>query len=231
MNAAAIITAAGRSTRFDSSQKKEYIFLPNNKTVLEQTLSVFLQTGLFSRIVITYPPERIEETKKAVDSAHCDLLMYIPGGSTRQESVKNGLLALETAPPDIVLIHDGARPWLTPELIKQVSATADTKGACIPVLPTTNALKQLDKDGKISAHYTRNETWAAQTPQGFHYDSVLKAHLQAEGNGRVYIDDSQLYDEFIGGVYSVEGELQNIKITYKNDTGAVNANRPGIRHS
>lgn len=217
---AAVITAAGSSTRMGTGQKKEYM-QTGGRSVLERTLYVFLKTSLFTHIAITLPKQDIKTVDKMLSPLYQDFqntkVILTTGGSSRHKSVYSGLKSLEKCSPDIVLIHDGARPYLSENLIHAVIEQTKQKGASIPVVPSVNAMKQIDNRGCITAHLERTPTVGAQTPQGFLFKDIIKAHSLADKTERTFLDDSEIFSEFIGPVWTVSGETGNIKITYKED--------------
>jgi 2-C-methyl-D-erythritol 4-phosphate cytidylyltransferase len=119
--------------------------------------------------------------------------------------------------PDYVLIHDGARPWISPDLVNAVLENVVLHGACAPVLVPSDAIKQVDSSGLIVTHLRREETVAIQTPQGFRFKEILSAHTQAENDGSRYIDDTEIYERYIHSVSTVPGDPANRKITYNHD--------------
>jgi 2-C-methyl-D-erythritol 4-phosphate cytidylyltransferase len=215
--AAVIITAAGTSQRMGIGVKKEFLTL-NKKSVLFLSLQPFIDSNLFSKYIIVLPQNDLETGRKILAPlAESREFIYISGGSTRQESVFNGLLSLEKKNPDIVLIHDGARPWITETVIKDVYSLTLLKEAVIPIVPSINAMKSINSSGTIVENLNREFTVAAQTPQGFNYKNILKAHKSAKLDNTLYIDDAEIYNRYIGNVSTVSGDIDNIKITYMTD--------------
>ena len=224
-----ILTAAGSGTRMGSGIKKEFREL-NGKPVLALTLEKFLKTDLFSFGVITCKAGTEDEVRRIITSSIDipvslkDSIFFCTGGDERQHSVLNGLLCLEAKCPQlldngIVLIHDGARPWATPGLIKAVAEGAAGHSACAPVIPSVDAMKEVNADGIITGHLPRTETVGVQTPQGFAFREILDAHRRAQADGRHYIDDTEIFSRYEGDVYTVAGLLENRKITYASDLG------------
>ncbi|MFW5711556.1 MAG: 2-C-methyl-D-erythritol 4-phosphate cytidylyltransferase [Spirochaetota bacterium] len=219
--AALIITAAGSSRRMGAGEKKEYRSL-NGRPVLVQTLLPFLQSGLFSQVVITIPPghgERVESLLQQLPQEFhnwIEKIILIEGGASRQASVFAGLEAC-SCNPRFVLIHDGARPRTSAMLIRRVLFDTEENGASIPVVASTDAMKQITSDGFIQAHLPRQATVCAQTPQGFAFQEILSAHRQAENERDDFIDDAEVYARYIGRVHTVEGEKENLKLTYPDD--------------
>jgi 2-C-methyl-D-erythritol 4-phosphate cytidylyltransferase len=217
LKAAVIITAAGSSQRMETGTKKEFLTL-NNQPVLLLSLKPFVNSNLFSNYVIVLPELEIKTGQNILSSLDDKLkFIYASGGATRQESVYNGLLALESEAPDIVLIHDGARPWISKYIIKEVHRESILKGAAIPVVASVNAMKFIDSSGKIITNLKREFTVAAQTPQGFNYTKILNSHTKAQKDNSTYIDDAEIYSKYAGDVSTVPGDTANRKITYLSD--------------
>ncbi len=219
---ALLITAAGSSRRMGSTVKKEYR-LVNGRPVLLHSLITFLRTGLIGEVVLTIPRgdqntvESLLKNHLPPDLRHfLDRTTLVEGGETRQESVRLGLSAFRE-PHQLVLIHDGARPWVTVEVIMKVIEGTRLHGACIPVVSTPNAMKQISPDGGISVHLPRESTVGAHTPQGFLYEDILVGHRHAAEDGVSYIDDSEIYSRYTGRVFTVEGDRRNRKITFPED--------------
>jgi 2-C-methyl-D-erythritol 4-phosphate cytidylyltransferase len=211
--------------------KKEYRSLAG-LPVLLRALIPFLSLPALSHIAITIPPgddayvNGLLETLCADDRRRLPGVSLVSGGSERRESVLRGLESLPHA-PEAVLIHDGARPWVSEELILRVLEETLRSGAAIPVVPSTDAMKGIDEEGVIRSHLPRRLTVAAQTPQGFRYPEILAAHRHAAGDGEHYIDDSQIFGRYAGPVHTVSGDPANLKITYARDLAAREAEQSG----
>ncbi|MCI7533765.1 MAG: 2-C-methyl-D-erythritol 2,4-cyclodiphosphate synthase [Treponema porcinum] len=225
---AVIIAAAGSSTRMGGTVKKEYLPLKNG-TVLSECAKVFLSTLSVKYVVITVPCGGSGEAQKALfaDDALKPLLRtvnlsFVEGGSTRQKSILNALefLAETDCPPDIVLIHDGARPFVTGEIILRTAEAAAEFGAAVPGIPPVDTQKTVGEDGFISVHLRRASMTAVQTPQGFLFPKLLEAHRKAAGEDVEYTDDTEIWDKYEGKVKVVEGNACNKKITYAHDYSA-----------
>jgi 2-C-methyl-D-erythritol 4-phosphate cytidylyltransferase len=148
-------------------------------------------------------------------------ILFVPGGMSRRISVHHALSLLSTCPPDYVLIHDGARPWVDRDLIDRIIDGVIQHRAAIPCLPLTETPKEIDETGFIYRHLKRARVWAAQTPQGFAYPDILAAHEQA-GERELqehieYTDDAEVWGEFIGPVAVIPGSPANRKITFPED--------------
>jgi 2-C-methyl-D-erythritol 4-phosphate cytidylyltransferase/2-C-methyl-D-erythritol 2,4-cyclodiphosphate synthase len=201
--------------------KKEYRVW-GGKPLILHALEAFEKSGIVSLYVITVPPGGVAQARDVLapwflGEGRGGKTLFVEGGGTRQESVRRGLRAMEDFSPGIVLIHDGARPWLGPELILAVARAAGLHGACLPLTPAVDALKQVSADGFLEAHLDREKIRGAQTPQGFVYEKILDAHNKAAGDGRPYIDDTEIYAQYGGPVFSVAGDGRNKKITYPSD--------------
>lgn len=228
---AIIITAAGNSTRMGGGIKKEYMPLGDG-TVLSTCVKAFLtaaknpnQGFILSHLVVTVPPAG---TMGAVDAVSAffsfdgeiqEKVQYIEGGATRQLSVYNGMKYLHEhkEKPDIVLIHDGARPFVSQRIIFDVIAGAEDTGAAIPGIPVTDTIKEISNTSMVSRHLSRKTLVAVQTPQGFDFNRLLYAHMQALTDGNEYTDDAEIFGKYCGGVKIIPGDVKNIKITYPGD--------------
>lgn len=223
---AAIITAAGNSQRF--GEKKEYLAFGDrhSATVLSECLYTFISTGMFGQYIITVPKGGIktaeaalfaDERLKALAENLRATVHLVEGGTSRQASVYQGLLQLHTDSVSAVAVHDGARPWVSKELIAAVLRATEAYGAAVPAISVTDTQKEIDNTGKIIRHLVRDRIVAVQTPQGFRFDKLLYAHRCAEHDGRCYTDDSEIYAAYCGSVYICAGSRENRKITYRSD--------------
>ena len=237
---AIIITAAGSSTRIGGGIKKEYLPYKNG-TVLSSCAQTFLNACSrdfeITDFIVTCPKGGREECEKALQSVNADCfaalamteknrsemtdgrlpeIIIVEGADTRQKSVYNGLLAVK-GEPDLVLIHDGARPFISEELIRTTIKTAAEFGAAVPGLTPTDTQKEINEDGFIVRHLVRSSLCAVQTPQGFEFSRLLAAHERAALDGHEYTDDTEIWGAYCGRVKVVSGEVNNIKITYPAD--------------
>ena len=199
--------------------KKEYRLL-EGRPLLALAILPFLPSC--RPIVVTVPPGDLSFARELL-APHLDLsaLLLVEGGPSRRESVYLGLLQLERYAPRAVLIHDGARPWVSPALVERVLAGVDGHGACIPVLPATEALKRVGEEGRIVEHLDRCPLATAQTPQGFRFPEILEAHRQARRVERTWYDDAEIYAAAVAPVYTVAGEPGNRKVTFAGDLEGV----------
>ncbi|MBI9107680.1 MAG: 2-C-methyl-D-erythritol 4-phosphate cytidylyltransferase [Spirochaetales bacterium] len=225
-----LVTAAGSGKRMGGGVKKEFRKI-GNRSVLETTVLSMIEASVFSYGLITCPFGQINQTQQILSSLtgklnkHKIKIEFCHGGGERQESVFLGLKHIEENLPSmlergIILIHDGARPWASPALIRKVAEGSITHRACAPVTPSIDAMKQISNDGIITAHLPRKETVGVQTPQGFIFSDILRAHQSASRDGRRYIDDTEIFSRYIGDVHTIAGESANKKITFAEDINA-----------
>ena len=183
---AIIITAAGSSTRIGGGIKKEYLPFKNG-TVLSVCAETFLKAFAFepeieiTDFIVTCPKGGAEKCREALcmdqpsSLAMLEMIQIVEGADTRQKSVYNGLLAVK-GQPDIVLIHDGARPFASREVIIEALKAAVEYGASVPGITPTDTQKEIDEKGFIVRHLVRSSLAAVQTPQCFKFKELLEAH-------------------------------------------------------
>ncbi|GHV95169.1 2-C-methyl-D-erythritol 4-phosphate cytidylyltransferase [Spirochaetia bacterium] len=247
IEAAAVICAAGSSSRM-GGLKKEYRLLPETGgaqalTVLGAAVSAFAGISCISTIVIAVPADAEIGEAAARKALPAELLagerprlFFVPGGKTRRVSVHNALSLLAGHNPRYVLIHDGARPWVSPSLIERIIEAVQKYPAVIPLLPLTETPKETEQpltdfsadafspDAApilIKRHLRRVTTGAAQTPQAFAFPEILQAHEKAaehEGfENAEYTDDAEVWSAFCGPVAVIPGLSENRKITFSGD--------------
>jgi len=228
---AIIITAAGSSTRMGGPVKKEFLPLKNG-TVLSSCATSFLNACLekyeITDFVITCKAGCEEEAKKALSSCPYSGFSFVTGGASRQESVFNGLKSIEEKgkKPELVMIHDGARPFVSEKIILEGIENAGLYGAAVPGITPTDTQKEVDENGMIVRHLVRSSLSAVQTPQTFEFEPLVKAHVKAlevlrsaerSSCKKEYTDDTEIWGEFCGKVKVYPGDVKNIKITYPGD--------------
>lgn len=224
---AVVVTAAGSSIRFNDDSldtppvKKEFLSIDGH-TILYRSVRPFLEVPGCCMVIVTCAEGTEEETGVALeDLVHQNdiPIMITPGGATRQESVHRALeqIAVMDLPISYVAIHDGARPWVTTDLIINTLATATVFGGAAPAVPVPDALKQVDGNGVISNHIGRAGTVAIQTPQTFSFPQILEAHRLAAQTDKQYIDDTEIFSDFGGAVGVSEGDPDNRKVTWQRD--------------
>jgi 2-C-methyl-D-erythritol 4-phosphate cytidylyltransferase len=214
---AVVITAAGSSKRWADGQKKEYAQL-DGRPVLNWVAQAFLEVEPSLQIVVTSPDKDVPKVRKLLETLNGgERIRIVAGGASRQESVRLGLESLQEQPPELVLIHDGARPWINGALIDRVLEGTRRWGACIPVVDASEAPKRVGPSGLIIEDLPRDKFKLAQTPQGFLYRRILEAHQRAKDDPHLFIDDAELYAAYWSAVFTVAGQRRNRKITFKED--------------
>ncbi len=202
-----IITAGGTSSRYGN--KNKLLELLDDKTVIEHTLSAFLEFDEITEVIIPVNASIREEFATLLKDSRIKLTQ---GGDTRQKSVAN---ALKEVTNDYVIIHDGARPLIGRGVIAQVMDMVLLKDAVSVMTKTTDTIKEVDEDGKIIRTIDRAKLYNTQTPQGFKTSVIKQAHEKLRDQN--FTDDSSMLEELGIPVYIVIGSYTNIKITTKSD--------------
>ncbi|MBI5064570.1 MAG: 2-C-methyl-D-erythritol 4-phosphate cytidylyltransferase [Desulfatitalea sp.] len=217
MTIAALIVAAGQGVRMGSAQRKQYLLLAG-RPILSHTIERFGTCPEVDRIMVAVPAAEIDYCRQQIISSLriAKDIELVLGGARRQDSVRNGLEALG-ADPEMVLVHDGVRPLVRPELIAACIQGARKRGACIPVMEVTDTLKQANPAGAIERTIAREGLYAAQTPQAFQTELILQAHRRAAQEGWQATDDASLMERMGVAVHIIPGERGNIKITTPED--------------
>lgn len=207
-----LIAAAGSGRRMGASGNK--LLLPvAGRPVLAWTLDAALACEAISWVGIVGQPVDEQPIASLVATAAARKpVHWILGGDTRQESVSRGLAALP-AEATGVLIHDGARCLIEPELLSRCAAAVQAGQAVIAATPVTDTIKQVDGSGTITATPERSGLWAAQTPQGFAVAQLREAHATASRQGWQVTDDAALYERLGLAVQVLEAPASNIKLT------------------
>ena len=208
-----IIAAAGAGTRLGLGSKA--LVELNGRTTLSRVLQLFLGLSEIDQVVVVGPPAQLERAQAEVKLLEpMKRVIVCAGGETRQQSVRAGLAHLEGCTH--VLVHDAARPLASPQLVRRVLKAAIDEGAAIPGLPPRDAVKRIE-GGRLIESLDRSRVVLAQTPQGFAYQLLLRAHFEAADAGLVGDDDAQLVAASGHQVVVVAGELTNIKLTTAED--------------
>jgi len=206
----AVVVAAGQGKRF--GERKQFVFL-KGKPVLEWTLESFEAHPEIDSIVLVLPDE---QDRKHYGLRYHKIAEIVRGGERRQDSVWQGFRLIDANDTEVVLVHDGARPLASRELISRVIAGAREFGAVLPVVPADDTLKEV-KDSRVIRTLDRNVVVCAQTPQGFKF-GVLEEALEAARKNRYYGDDEAFLVEKLGfPVRTIPGDPANIKITMPLD--------------
>ncbi|OGI03288.1 MAG: 2-C-methyl-D-erythritol 4-phosphate cytidylyltransferase [Candidatus Melainabacteria bacterium GWF2_37_15] len=205
MKISAIIPAAGTGSRYSTTKHKLLEELGGIPVIL-RTLEAISSVKEITEVVVCTSSPEISNLLQGYKT--------IPGGKTRQESVFNGLKALTN--PDLVLIHDGARPLISPKIIRNSISIAAKKGAAIVAVPAKDTIKRVNPGtGEVIETLNRKELWNVQTPQVFRYADLLKAHEIFAGQD--FTDDAALMEKAEHKVFVVQGSYKNLKITTEED--------------
>ena len=213
----AIIVAAGKGIRMSDTVRKQYIAL-DGIPMLSRTLGVFNHCDLIDRIILAVPEDDIDFCRNKVMPAVnlTKEVALVIGGARRQDSVYNGLKAIEID-DGIVLIHDGVRPFVNPEDLVVCVNGAREHGACILGIPAFDTVKQVNAKNEIIETQKRETLWLAQTPQAFQLKLIKRAHEMAKQEGFRGTDDASLVERLGEVVKIMPGSRRNIKITNPED--------------
>jgi 2-C-methyl-D-erythritol 4-phosphate cytidylyltransferase/2-C-methyl-D-erythritol 2,4-cyclodiphosphate synthase len=217
---AALIVAAGRGTRAASGGAPKQYAQIGGRPVLSHTVEAFARHSDISDVkVVIHADDRDLYDAAAAAAANPEKLATPAiGGATRQGSVLNGLEALAASPPDLVLIHDAARPFVSAATISGVIAALRDRPAALAALAVSDTVKRASSNGVVSETIPRAGLWRAQTPQGFHFAPILAAHRKAASEGLDTFTDDAAIAEWAGlDVAIVEDTSGNIKLTTAED--------------
>ena len=216
MHVTAIVPAAGGGTRMAGALPKQYLPLAGIP-LLARTLQALRASGRVDSLILVVPPGQEARCRTEIlepFGLHADAV--VPGGADRQASVFAGLSRIPEG-TDLVLVHDGARPFITAEVIQAAVSAAAAVGAAAVAVPVTDTIKVADPDGSVKETPDRGRLWAAQTPQVFRPALLREAHRQALQDGFRSTDDSALVERLGHPVRLVHGSPENVKITTTAD--------------
>ena len=212
----AIIAAAGQGTRLKAGRAKQFLEL-DGVPVIIHTLKRFEQCAAIAEMIVVLPaPDVAGFLALAGQYGLRKLARVVAGGETRAESVWRGLRAVRAATAEILAVHDGVRPLVTPEEIGRTIAAAEKSGAAILAAPAIDTIKEV-QDGQVLRTLARASLRHALTPQCFRYALLREAYERAHDLGADVTDDSALVERLGIGVAVVEGSARNIKITRPED--------------
>ena len=212
----AIIAAAGMGSRMASDRPKQFLHLAG-VPIIFHTLAPFEECAQIQEVIVVLPAEEAAAFLTLAGKRGLrKLSRVVPGGTTRADSVKRGLMAIRPATAGIVAVHDGVRPFVTVEEIESVVTAAESDGAAILVAPVTDTIKQV-ADGSVVKSLDRSELRRALTPQCFRYELLRRAYEHADVNDVSLTDESLLLERIGARVTTIEGSSRNIKITTPQD--------------
>ena len=213
----AIVLAGGKGSRMHSDTPKQYLPLLG-KPVLFYSLTAFAQSNVDAIILVTAEGEEEYCRKEIIEKYGIEkVVSIVSGGKERYHSVHRGLLAATGA--EYVLIHDGARPLISVDVINTSINKVKETGACVVGMPVKDTIQFVDEDGRIVQTPKREFTWLAQTPQCFSYETALSSYNKAIASGDTSVtDDAMVVRKYSGvDVYMLEGGYENMKITTPED--------------
>ena len=215
MSVCAVVPAGGTGTRMGGTVPKQFLEL-DGKPILYYTLKTLQDCGIISELILVVP-------EKEYDNACTDWLgkpeivtKVVVGGEKRQDSVYNGFCELSPQ-TEIVLVHDGVRPFLSHQMIQESVDAAREYGAAITAIPVNDTIKRVDDSGLVSQTVDREGLWRVQTPQVFRYELLQEAFKKANSEKFYGTDEGTLIEHLGKPVKVVEGSEQNIKITRPED--------------
>ena len=212
MKYSALIVAAGSGSRMNLGYNKVYARLKDGRTIVETTVDVFLNDPDCGQIVVVTDPG---EFRKNYTKRHDGRIVLCQGGSTRQESVNNGLAAVML---DTVMIHDGARPFLDQDSLNRLKNAMETEDAALLCVACKDTIKKADDNGYIVETYERSTLRSAQTPQAFRTSVIMDAMEKAIADGYTGTDDCSLVERYSSvRIKAVEGSYGNFKVTTPED--------------
>lgn len=211
MNYTALVVAAGSGSRLGLGYNKMLYKLNSGKTILETTVSIFMNDRRCSQIVVVASKDDMHTYAQLFS---CGKVVFVLGGKTRAESVCHGLNAVKE---DVVLIHDGARPWLDMKCVDEILKTMETEKACMLAVPSKDTVKRVE-NGYVKETVIRDEVYNAQTPQAFITDEIIEAYRCAKTENFTGTDDASVMERFgTSKIKIVKGSYENIKVTTKED--------------
>lgn len=213
----AIILAGGKGKRMNSKVSKQFIEI-KGKPIIYYTIKKFNENKNIDNIVVVLPQDEVDYFKENVLKKYTlKVDKIVIGGAERQDSVYNGLKSLEQDSVDIVLIHDGARPFISDRIIEEGINYAAVYGASAPGVMPKDTIKIKSEEG-FSINTPKRETlMAIQTPQVFKFNEILRCHEKIKEDKILVTDDTMVVEQYGYNVYLYEGEYTNIKITTPED--------------
>ncbi|HQG34649.1 MAG TPA: 2-C-methyl-D-erythritol 4-phosphate cytidylyltransferase [Syntrophales bacterium] len=217
MNVTAIIPAGGSGRRMGTAEAKQYLLL-HGLPLLVHTLRPFQEAAVIVEIILVVPAGDVTKTMTDIVVPHglTKVRKVVAGGRERQDSVANAIAVLEED-TDMVVIHDAARPFVSPALIEAAVHASIQAGAVVVGIPARDTVKRCDRAGRVIGTLPRELIWLAQTPQVFRRETIVAAHRRARADNFYGTDDAALVERLGITVRMIEGSPQNIKITTADD--------------
>ncbi|MBT9138867.1 MAG: 2-C-methyl-D-erythritol 4-phosphate cytidylyltransferase [Syntrophomonadaceae bacterium] len=215
MRVSAIIPAAGRGRRVGGNQNKLYLHI-KGKPVIIHTLFALKAVAQITEIILVIAADEEGLCHRTLNKFHIKGIITTTGGENRQTSVANGLVRASDD-SELILIHDGARPFVSLSIITKIINEAGLYGAAVTAIPITNTIKEGDEEGFVKSTLKRDRLWSVQTPQAFKSNLIKDAHRKAAADGFTGTDDAMLVERLGHPVKIVKGSSENIKITTSRD--------------
>ncbi|MFA6413021.1 MAG: 2-C-methyl-D-erythritol 4-phosphate cytidylyltransferase [Syntrophales bacterium] len=217
MKITAVIPAGGSGRRMQSSEAKQYLLL-QGIPLLVHTLRTFQESPVIGDIVLVVPAADVDRIQSDIVDAFAmtKIRRVVAGGKERQDSVRNGLAVL-SADCAIVIVHDAARPFVSPALIEKAANGAMQEGAVAVGVRVKDTVKQCEGEGRVIETLDREQIWMVQTPQAFRRATIVAAHQKAQEDDFYGTDDAVLVERMGIPVRMIEGIPDNIKITTTED--------------
>ncbi|MGL4737268.1 MAG: 2-C-methyl-D-erythritol 4-phosphate cytidylyltransferase [Cellulosilyticaceae bacterium] len=217
MKTGVIIVAGGKGTRIGGQTKKQYLTL-GGKEILAHTIEAFEHAQVIDEMIVVVGAEDLNYVKEDIVEkyGYTKVTAIVAGGKERKDSVWNGICELEER-VDYIMVHDGARPFIKEEQINACLESAMKEGAALIAVPVKDTIKQVGPQGLVVGTPERSTLWAVQTPQTFERKLLTKAHLHGQRENLEATDDGMLVEAIGHGVWVVEGDYTNIKITTPED--------------
>jgi 2-C-methyl-D-erythritol 4-phosphate cytidylyltransferase len=215
MKVSAIIPAAGFGIRMGSNVPKQFLLL-NGKPILHHTLSVLDQCSVVDEIVLVVSEQEMGKAQQQIQDSHPKVTKVIVGGKERQDSVYNGLKSLDSE-TDVVVVHDGVRPFVSLDTIRETVEAARDFGAAITAIPVSDTIKKVNAGGLVERTIDRSGLWRVQTPQTFQVSLLKEAFEKARADNYYGTDEGSLIEYLGKEVKVVPGSEFNIKITRSED--------------
>ena len=213
----AIILAGGKGKRMGAPVSKQFIEI-KGKPIIYYTIKKFSENKKIDNIVVVLSKDEVVYFKENIlEKYNLKVDNIVIGGTERQDSVYNGLKSLEDTNTDIVLIHDGARPFISDRIIDDGIKFAQVYGACAPGVMPKDTLKIKNESNFSVSTPERGSLVAIQTPQVFKFNEILECHEKIKINNIVVTDDTMVAEKFGYSVYLYDGEYTNIKVTTPED--------------
>lgn len=213
----AIILAGGKGKRMRSAISKQFIDI-KGKPIIYYTLKKFSENKKIDNIIVVLPEDEVKYFKENILKKYeLRINKIVIGGKERQDSVYNALKSLKNSSTDIVLIHDGARPFISERIINEGIKFAEIYGAAAPgVMPKDTIKVKNEKNFSVDTPNRANLV-SIQTPQVFKFDEILECHEKIRYNGEKVTDDTMVVEKYEYSVYLYDGEYTNIKVTTPED--------------